>query len=102
MERGSVSLVRFWLLMTDDLYDNIIQETKSMSRQPVTVSLPEILVKQTTRFCKKHSVTLSEITREAIAEYLHRQTLDEARRAFTAHVQKRGLFSEKDLLRRLG
>jgi metal-responsive CopG/Arc/MetJ family transcriptional regulator len=73
-----------------------------MSRKPVTVSLPEALVKQTTRFCKKRSVTLSEITREAIEEYLHRQTLEEARQAFTIHAQKRGLFTEQDLLRRLG
>lgn len=72
-----------------------------MSRKPVTVSLPEELVKETARFCRKRSVTLSEITRDAIREYMYRQTMEEARRTFTSHLHKRGIFTEQNLIRHL-
>ncbi len=72
-----------------------------MGRKPVTVSLPENLVKETSRFCRAHSLTLSEMTREALSEYLYKQELDQARRDFTKHVQKLGIFSEQELIRKI-
>ena len=73
-----------------------------MGRKPVTVSLPAELVKETALYCKKRSVTLSEITRDAIRTYLYQQEMRQARSAFTAHLHKRGLHSEQTLLRVLG
>ena len=73
-----------------------------MSRITVTVNLPEELVKKTALFCKKHSVKLSEIIRDAIRDYLHKQEMAQARTQFTAHLQKRGILSERSLLRTLG
>ena len=72
-----------------------------MARKPVTVSLPEELVKETARFCRARSVSLSEIAREALRDYLYRQELEQVRKAFTTHVQKRGISSEKALLKAL-
>ena len=72
-----------------------------MSRKPITVSLPEDLVKETSRFCKRHSLTVSEITREALRDYLYREELEDARKMFTAHVQTAGIFSEEDLVKRI-
>jgi metal-responsive CopG/Arc/MetJ family transcriptional regulator len=70
-----------------------------MARKPVTVSLPADLVRETTRFCEKWSVTLSEIVREAVRDYLYNKQLDQARRRVTSHLRKRGILSEQDLLR---
>ncbi len=72
-----------------------------MGRKPVTVSLPEKLVKETSRFCKEHSLTLSEIAREALGEYLYKQELELSRRVFSKHVQKIGIFSEQDLINKI-
>ncbi len=84
------------------MYDKIIhKEVRTMARKPVTVSLPEKLVKATSRFCREHSVTVSEMTREALSEYLYKQELEQARRNFTVHVEKLGISSEQDLLRRI-
>jgi len=73
-----------------------------MGRKPVTVSLPEELVKKTALFCKKRSVTLSEITRDAIRDYLYKQEMEQARKAFTTHLHKSGILSERALIRTLG
>lgn len=70
-----------------------------MSRKPITVSLPEDLVRDTNRFCKKHALTVSEITRQALRNYLYKEELKEARKNFTLHVQKLGIGSEEDLLK---
>lgn len=70
-----------------------------MSRKPITVSLPEDLVRETSRFCKRHAVTVSEITREALRDYLYREELEEVRKRFTLHVQKLGIGSEEELLK---
>lgn len=72
-----------------------------MGRKPVTVSLPEELVRETNRFCRKRSVTLSEIARAALQEYLYHQEMAQARKSFTSHAQKRGIDSETALLKSL-
>ncbi len=70
-----------------------------MSRKPITVSLPEDLVKETNRFCKKHALTVSEITREALRNYLYKEELEDVRKSFTLHVQKLGIASEAELVK---
>jgi metal-responsive CopG/Arc/MetJ family transcriptional regulator len=72
-----------------------------MARKPVTVSLPEDLARETGHFCRAHSVTLSEVAREALRDYLFKQELAEARRRFTTHAQKFGLLTEQALLKKL-
>ena len=73
-----------------------------MGRKPVTVSLPADLVKETVNFCKKRSLTISEMTREAIRDYLFWQEMESSRKAFTAHLHQRGITSEQQLLKALG
>ena len=73
-----------------------------MSRKPITISLPEELVRETNRFCKMHALTVSEITREALRNYLYKEELEEARKNFTLHAQKIGVRSEEDLIKRIG
>ncbi len=72
-----------------------------MARKPVTVSLPEDLARETGRFCRARSLTLSEVAREALRDYLYKQEMTEARRRFTAHAQKHGIFTEHALLQHL-
>jgi hypothetical protein len=72
-----------------------------MARRAVTISLPPDLVRETSAFCKKWSLTLSEISRDAIREYLYNRTMQGARKTFSAHLRKRGIFTEQDLLKTL-
>ena len=72
-----------------------------MGRKAVTVSLPEDLVKKANGFCRKREMSLSEVTRESLRDYLYRQELEEARRWFGVHVEKLGIRSEEELVRRL-
>lgn len=72
-----------------------------MTRKPATISLPEDLARETGRFCRAHSVTLSHVAREALHDYLYKQELASARRRFTSHAHKQGLLTEQDLLRKL-
>lgn len=72
-----------------------------MGRKAVTVSLPDDLVREVGGYCRTRETTLSEMTREALREYLYRQKLQEARRAFTLHLEKLGIRSEEELIRRL-
>jgi|GEM_PF-3264230 len=72
-----------------------------MARKPVTISLPEDLAKETGRFCRNHSVTLSEIAREAFRDYLDRREMTDIRRRFTILAQKQGLLTEQSLLKKL-
>ena len=72
-----------------------------MARKAVTISLPAELVRETSLFCKKWSVTLSEISREAIRDYLYNRSMQSARKTFSAHLHKRGIFTEQDLLKTL-
>ena len=70
-----------------------------MSRKPITISLPEDLVRETNQFCKKHALTVSEMTREALRDYLYKEELEDARKYFTLHAQKIGVSTEMDLLK---
>ena len=70
-------------------------------RQPITVSLPKELVLKTSRFCKQHSLTLSEVAREALRSFLYHEQMEEARRRFTLHVERQGISSEEDLNKKL-
>ncbi len=70
-------------------------------RNVTSVSLPPDLVKAVGRFGRQKGVSVSEIARDALRDYLYWQELEEARRHFTAHVQKRGIASELDLVRTL-
>jgi metal-responsive CopG/Arc/MetJ family transcriptional regulator len=72
-----------------------------MARKPVTVSLPDGLVRDANRFCRKRAVTLSEVTRDAIREYLVRKELDQVREGVSRRLQRSGILSEKELLKRL-
>lgn len=72
-----------------------------MTRKAATISLPEDLAQETGRFCRTHSVSLSEVAREALRDYLYRQDLAEARRQFTLHIQKQGIQTEQSLLKKL-
>jgi metal-responsive CopG/Arc/MetJ family transcriptional regulator len=72
-----------------------------MPRKPVTVSLPAELVREAGTYCRKRSVTMSEIVRDAMRDYLHRQRLETLRRDFTEHLQKQGVLTEQELVRRL-
>lgn len=72
-----------------------------MGRKAVTVSLPEDLVKEANGFCRRREMSLSEVTRESLRDYLYRQKMEEARRWFGLHVQKLGIHSEEELVRRL-
>ena len=72
-----------------------------MNRKPITISLPDELVRETNRFCKKHALTVSEIAREALRNYLYKEELEEARKSFTLHAQKIGIRSEDDLIKRI-
>ena len=72
-----------------------------MPRKPVTISLPEDLTRRTGRYCRAHSLTLSEVAREALGDYLFRQEMAAARRRFTARLQRQGVLSEKELLKKL-
>ena len=85
------------------MYDLIIHYgggAKTM-RQPVTVSLPKKLVSEAGKFCREHSITISEITREALREYLYQKQLEDARKMFTLKVEGLGISSEAELIRRL-
>jgi metal-responsive CopG/Arc/MetJ family transcriptional regulator len=72
-----------------------------MGRKPITVSLPEDLVKETGIYCRKKSLTMSEIARDALREYLYRQEMEQARKSFTSHVQKLAINSEEALQKSL-
>ena len=72
-----------------------------MGRKAVTVSLPEDLVKKANGFCRKREISLSEVTRQSLRDYLYRQELDEARRWFTSHLAKLGICSEEEIVRRI-
>jgi metal-responsive CopG/Arc/MetJ family transcriptional regulator len=72
-----------------------------MARKPVTISLPDDLVQETNRFCRRTSVTVSEVAREALRDYLYRKDMDHARRDFTARLRGMGIASEKGLLKKL-
>jgi len=72
-----------------------------MARQAVTVSLPSDLVKDAGAFCKRLSLTISEVTRDALREYLLKREMDQARKVFSARLYKQKIFSEKDLLKNL-
>ena len=68
-------------------------------RKAVTLSLPPELYAKSEKYCKKRSVKISEMAREAIRNYLFKMELDEIRRSFTAHLNKRGIFTEQDLMK---
>ena len=68
-------------------------------RSVTSVSLPGDLVRAVSRFVKKRGMSVSEVAREAIRDYLYRQELEEARREFTAHVRRKGIFSEEELVK---
>jgi metal-responsive CopG/Arc/MetJ family transcriptional regulator len=72
-----------------------------MARRAVTISLPADLVRETGAFCKKESLTLSEMARDALRDYLYSRKMQNARKAFSAHLRKRGLFTEQNLLKTL-
>ena len=67
-------------------------------RSVTSVSLPPDLVKAVSRYVRRRGTTLSEVARDALRDYLYRQELEESRRQFTVHVQKRGIASEADLI----
>ena len=70
-------------------------------RQAVTVSIPKDLVGQVNVFCRRQSLSFSELTRQALKNYLYEQKLELLRREFTLHAQGRGIFSEKQLIKKL-
>jgi metal-responsive CopG/Arc/MetJ family transcriptional regulator len=72
-----------------------------MSRVPITISLPSDLAKETSRFCKIHSLTVSEVARKAFHDYLYKEELDQTRKRFTLHVRKLGIKSERELIESL-
>lgn len=70
-------------------------------RKAVTLSLPWELYAKSAKYCKKSSVKMSEMAREAIRDYLFKRELEEIRKTFTAHLNKRGIFTERDLMKAL-
>lgn len=68
-------------------------------RNIVSVSLPENVTQEAKKYCKKQTVTMSEMVRDAVSEYLYRKEIENARRKFTLHVQKLGISSEEELLK---
>jgi len=72
-----------------------------MARRAVTISLPADLFRETGAFCKKWSLTLSEISRDALRDYLYKRAMQGARKTFSAHLRKRGIFTEQDLIKTL-
>jgi len=72
-----------------------------MARQAITVSLPADLVKETGKFCQRLSLTISEVTRDALRDYLMKREMDQARRTFSARLHKKKIFSEEALLKTL-
>ena len=72
-----------------------------MARKPVTVSLPSELLQEDRRFCRRRSITMSEVARDAMRDFFFRQRFEEASRHFTAHVRKMGISSEERLIKAL-
>jgi len=72
-----------------------------MARQVVTVSLPADLMKEAGSFCRRLSLTISEVTRDALRDYLAKREMEGARKAFSARLYKKKIFTESDLLKAL-
>lgn len=71
-------------------------------RKAVTVSLPEDIYREAGAFCKSSGAKISEIVRDAVRDFLFKRRMEDSRRKFTAYVRRKGIYTEEDLLKRLG
>ena len=71
-------------------------------RATVTVSLPAKLKREIDRLASEEGVNRSEVVRRSIEDYLFMRRFDAVCAELRAEARARGLFTEEDVLKRLG
>lgn len=70
-------------------------------RQTITISLPLALKKRLTEAVKQEHTNRSDIVREALRQYFAREEFQRLRRIMLPQAERRGVFTDEDVFKKV-
>jgi len=70
-------------------------------RETITVSIPKSIKQKLDGMIKREHLNRSDIIREALRQYFARQEFRRLRRLMVPEAEKRGIYTDEDVFRRV-
>ena len=70
-------------------------------RETITISLPESVKKMLDKITKREHLNRSEVVREALRQYFTRREFRRLRGLMIPEAEKRGIYSDEDVFRKV-
>ena len=70
-------------------------------RDTITISLPGELKKRLDGLVRSNQMNRSDVVREALRQYIHKEEFRQLRRAMIPHAESRGVYTDDDVFGRV-